>query len=374
MKNSSFRFLILGGLLALLWGCAAQNANQYYFEADSLLREAMAKVGSTDPNASQAFESLAKGKSELMEARYDQAIREFRDSMRISRRIMSGALSATPTPSPSLPPSPASAASVDTLVGSPAPSAPTIVLDPTAAPMPAKHSDLELRDDLPDATGVGAEAKADSKISETKKGLPNNSVAKYLAKKTSKPKIEKPAAVPVPIPSTATEGKAPVPQLEAHADTIDEKPIVTNEIVVASAQPGMKSAPLPKAAETNSIDDKKPKSKEDVQEIAPKTKIPASAKKRVPDPIVFIQDDASLVTEAMTTLNQTAKFLLENPSTTLILQSQLSSHEAKTLADERYQSIKAYLIGRGVPEDQIQMDDQQKRAKISEFLMYLVEH
>lgn len=354
-------------VLSLFVGCAAQNANQHYFEADTLLKDAMTRVGSNDPNANLAFDSLAKGKTELMEARYDKAIRLFRDSMRISRQIINGTLSATPvaiapTPSPSVVP-------ISTPI-------PPVVVAPTEAPVSGPNvidPGVVLRDDLPEPV-----AKPDPKEVEAKKGLPQGALAKYLASKKAAPKLEKPPPAKEAVPAT-TKMPAPTPvplQTEGHRQTLDEKPIATNEIVIAPATPGLK--PVPKIPEHEATAEAQPaedsKEKSTIKELYPKAKIPAAAKRRVPDAVPFVQDDASVVPDAMSTLNQTAKFLLENPSTTLLLQAQLSPHEARNLADERFQSIKAYLIGKGVPEDQIQMDDMQKRGKNSEFQMYLVEH
>jgi outer membrane protein OmpA-like peptidoglycan-associated protein len=374
MKISSFHIAKLAALACLLFGCAAQNANQEYFEADSLLKKAMTRVGSNDPDASVAFDSLSRGKLAMMDARYDAAIRHFRDSSKISREIIAGRptgseRAAQSAHSPLASPSPSSMAQVENSAGpvSESTSNPTtqsIVRIPPVTSMDDKDGSELLRDDMPDAGQSGTLHDAPKKEAPKKDAL-----ARYLSNKKAPPPKPVPQSTPTPT----------VIQNEKHQETVDERPIVTNEIVVAPADSGLK--PVPKVQEKSKEKQPTPeeaapevKAEPAPKEIGIKPKTSTANKRRVPDAVPFVSDDAAIISDAMTTLNQTAKFLMENPSTTLILQAQLSPQETRTIAEERYQSIRAYLVGKGVPEDQIQMDEVQKRGKNPEFQMYLLEH
>jgi hypothetical protein len=66
--------------------------------------------------------------------------------------------------------------------------------------------------------------------------------------------------------------------------------------------------------------------------------------------------------------------LLENPSTTLILQGVSSSGEISNIIDSRYESIRSYLTAKGVPDDQIRLDPERKNGKAPQFELYLIEH
>ena len=44
------------------------------------------------------------------------------------------------------------------------------------------------------------------------------------------------------------------------------------------------------------------------------------------------------------------------------------------MVDARYESIRSYLVGKGVPEDQIQLDPEKRKDKTAKFDMFIVEH
>ena len=48
--------------------------------------------------------------------------------------------------------------------------------------------------------------------------------------------------------------------------------------------------------------------------------------------------------------------------------------EQANLLEGRFDSLKSYLVGKGVPEDQIRLDNQKSGGTTPEFEMFVVEH
>lgn len=288
----------------------------------------------------------------MIEARYDSAIRFFRESSRMARQV-----------------------------GVPGPStAPSVVPQAPAVPEVSKLTEPEPAKLEP--VVVESKAATPTPQADPRKALPRAALQKYLSQKKTASKAETPK--PAPEVSVVVPTEKPVVQTESHKEVMTEKPVVLNEVVVAPATPTLK--PVPKEPEKEKakekLEVKEPEAaaiaeslvEESSKDAASAAKAKPMTKRRIPDSVGFIENDPSLLTESMTTLNQTSKYLLENPSTTLVLQAQLGSSEARTLVGARYDTIKAYLVGKGVPEDQIQLDEQQKRGKAPEFLMFVIEH
>ncbi len=354
MRNITIK-LALCGLLA---GCAAQNAHSVYQDAEQLVKEAMKKAGPNDPLASQAFDVLGHGKMQMVDANYDAAIRDFREAMRLSRGVLAAQVQ------------PNSSAATNVPEGA----------EPQIIEEISKANIQPVVPSKPSASSAGLLEAGDGK-----KSLPKEALAKYLAGKKAPP-APPPAVAAVPVPPkevmpTEEPQKSPEPeraaaaeQTEVHSQLVDEKPISPNAIVVAPAAPTIK--PVPKAA----VDEDILKQAEAViagsgaARAAKEDGSKKGARRRIPGNVSFIENDPTLVNEAMAGLNQTSKYLLENPSLTLVLQSQLSAQEPKSLTQARFDSLKAYLTGKGVPDDQIMLDIEQKRGKVPEFLLFVIEH
>ena len=98
----------------------------------------------------------------------------------------------------------------------------------------------------------------------------------------------------------------------------------------------------------------------------PRTKIPGA--------IFFGANDASIEPDTMMTLDQTSKFLLDNPSTSLMFQGISGPGESGSLIDSRFESLRSYLVGKGVPDDQVRLDSKRRGGSRAEFEMFLIEH
>lgn len=401
---TSSAFILICSMI--LGACAAQNAHSIYRDADEAVKEAMAQAGPQDSNANKAFDALNKGKLSLMDARYDEAIKSFREAMRYSREVHEAKLK--PIPKGESKPTNVheasqkealSAASQATkeLASSPAADSDskTLVVPPAATKFP-EPKPVEVKVQMSPEPEL--QASPVTQGLQEKKGLPKEALAKYLASKKAAPK-------PAPKPSTLEAGPAEAakkdkmekpekpeaialsdePKEEVHMETADQKPIPTSAVIEAPATPSLK--PVPKLEPK--VEDKKDEVMAKASALlaggaaaggaaaeakAGESKKTKDGKQKIPGTIVFIENDPSIVTEAMTVLNQTAKYLLENPSLSLVLQGHLTNSEAKTLIQARFESMKAYLIGKGVPEDQIMLDSDQKRGKNPEFTMYVIEH
>lgn len=339
----------------ILTGCASQNANRLYFEADEALKKAMTKVGVNDPGASAAFDSLAKGKTEMMNAHYDLAIHLFRESAKQSREIIGGNPQTPPASLPPPAPPPVKPVQTPTIAETPK------VVENSPPPPPAKPH-----------VEVAAKKPNESKP-EPKRSLPREALAKYLAGKRANSEKQKAAVVKEKASPDSPE-KEKAPQNEVQKEMTQNQTASENVTIVAPAAPTIKPPPKPKDDPALTIEEGLTDSAEASTDKTGKSKNLAGIRRKIPGTIPFIVDDPSILTDAMTSLNQTGKFLLENPSTTIVLQGQLAPNEAKGLADARFESIKAYLVGKGVPEDQVQLDDERKRGKNPEFQMFVIEH
>jgi outer membrane protein OmpA-like peptidoglycan-associated protein len=153
--------------------------------------------------------------------------------------------------------------------------------------------------------------------------------------------------------------------VERSADTkaVDTK----TGVVIAPAKPSLKQSPSKELEKSEGSGDLA------AEHGATQKEGSEEKRRRVPGVLSFIANDTSLLQETMTSLNQNCKFLLENPSTSLVLQGTHSGDEPRSLIDARFESIKAYMVGKGVPEDQIRLDEEKRRGA-SEFKLFVIEH
>jgi outer membrane protein OmpA-like peptidoglycan-associated protein len=376
--NKQLKWMSAGLMAAYLVGCAAQSIEKAQRAAEHKVLEAQL-ANMNAPGTHEAFDKLNEGKKYLAEARYDQAMRSFKQSAAASDAVLAGNVtylnpSAEATPAPT-----------------PVPQSSTPVM---TAPTPVRTAPVN-------------KSAADSR---EKKGMPAKALAKYLAaKKASAPppvaaktepapkaagKVAKHSApTPTPSQSSAVPQTEPAPQPEptqepavAPAPTPAPTPtsspeslakkIENDAVVVAPAKPSLKKIPT--------VNEKEEVDQEAVGKVAEPKKMemekpePAKAgelaKRKIPGMVPFSINDPSVQADAIAYLDQTSKFLLDNPSTTLILQGHLGPGESSTLVDARFESMRSYLTGKGVPDDQIRLDTDRKSSKVPEFQMFLIEH
>lgn len=346
-------------------GCATQKAYRSYSEAKEAYRQAYdLKPGSL--YLKEALIDLEAGKTYLDEARYDRALDNFEKSMIRTKAIVeTAAEERTQT-----------------------------VSSPTPIPEQRVEADEEIAQMQKQMNTPAAIPKKTTEEDYDKRGLPRAALARYLSGKREgnvKTKAEVLSAMDKSsVPRTATKASTSKKEMKASDEsekTNDEDPKFDDDVkrrsekmdneknneVIASAKPQVRADPKavavpPSTALTDELENEVEAVKKEQQDNN------ELSKRKIPGKIPFVSQDPSLQPEAMGTLNQISKYLLENPSTTLFLKGTLASKEADSYVDARYESIRSYLTGKGVPEDQVRLDDNKDRGKIAEFEMYLVEH
>lgn len=365
----------------LLVGCAAQDSHRQYFSAQRQLEVAEAN-NPKSPEIAKARERLEAGRLALKQGRYDVASREFKESNRISEPIADpeGYKKKLAAKGVLIPP-------------------PPIPVAQTPAPQPTPA--------MPATPAPQTPLVAQTPPVETMKprSLPAQALAKYLASKkgTTIEEAKKPAAVvakssrPAVTPKDAkrtklgamTPMKKAIPQKgpdpneeEAPAQKIlddeDDARVLSAE---ESKQPKLEAEKVTVTKEATGLvaasakptdkftDHEKPKAPAPSlvpQAEKPKTKIPGSLK--------FSSNESTLEPDSMLNLDQTSKFLLENPSTSVVFQGVLGPGESNAMVDSRFESLRSYLVGKGVPDDQVRLDQKRRSGARPEFEMYIVEH
>lgn len=341
---------ILGGVFA---GCAAQDAYRQRFTVEREY-EKKAQAAPQSPMILKAGLEIKEGYQFLATAEFDRAIKSFRQA----DDTLSGKAPLVPAPQP-IPPAPS--------VGQPISKSepPKLESIPAESVTPLGQKPMEVAavkpapPVAPEGGEISDEADEGDALSQTKKRrLPKEALAKYLSGKKRKVPEE------VVSPNAAQDVEPPEVLTESSTGGPDT-------LVKAPAKPGLRA--IPERENISNPADAGDSSS--AVALAPTPSKPsASMKRRIPGNIRFEFNDPSLQPEAMTTLDQTSKFLLDNPSTTLILQGKVTPGEPTTLTDARYESIRSYLIGKGVPEDQIRLDSERHGGRISEFSMFVIEH
>lgn len=364
------------GAVFVLAGCAAQdafklqrNAEAKYFEAERLAPQSKL--------TQEAGSLLVEGQQAARDSRFDVALKKFKDSQALSAASISEALAPPPPP----PPEPVAT--------------PTVIDEPV----------------------------------RPRRTLPKDVLARYLAEKSrakseepAKKKIEKPAAkAPKVLQSTVKKvERTPLPTVEEKAapagETVTARAASSPTASAASSdvpKPTSSALPTPVAKDStgspptpDEISDEAPASGADlgIDGAAGKAKVvenaakpattilapsapimkkaPAPARpatkeqnlRKVPGSVTFQTNDASLDGTGMGNLDLMAKYLLENPSTTFVLSPVVGPGEGPNLPEARYETSRAYLLGKGVPEDQIQLDTVRRSGPRGEFEFFVIEH
>jgi len=354
--NVSKRIGLLG-LCFILGACAAQDSHRQYYSAQRALKAAMDKNPSS-ADLGKAEAALNRGKAFLDEAKFDKAFQNFRESERLSEAALhlkstNSKVAKIPAPVVAAPPKkeekPAEPRALPRevlakyLAGKRGESVPKATEAPTKEivrlPLPKRITNLEHSESI---------AKAESKKPESQKPVAAPSIA----------------AAPAPAPATPEPVKLAEnivgQMIEGQDASLAPK---VNEVVKAPAKPV----------------DKILKGQSEAQMRAT-SKAPAAggiaerARTKVPGALVFMQNDASIEPESMMNLDQTSKFLLDNPSSSIMFQGIVGPGESSSLVDSRFESIRSYLVGKGVPEDQVRLDQKRRGGGRAEFEMYVIEH
>lgn len=414
-------------MAAFFWmGCAAQNARFTEKQAEKLLKEAKA-LKPNAPETKEASAKLASARRFLASARYDKADEALRESIEASEKALG--MADEPAPAPSVapasqpPPQPVevSASETSKVENTQVPTTAAPANDSSASTLaPATPSEPAPKMEFSQQEPTKVEAPV------TKRGMPAKALAKYLASKHAlgtnlsepkelEPKAEKPSSEKASAPKPAQKSEAPAITEQAHAKTeaaaeksTSEKVAAKPEVVrskdsklpggagstsiveeantadqvennkIAVAKPKVVEAPatktLKKAPEKKAIDEDEKFVEAPKEPAQPKVATRGLAKRKIPGSIDFKVNDPSIQGDAATNLDQTSKFLLDNPSTTLILQGVSASGELTNLIDSRFESIRSYLTAKGVPDDQIRLDPERKSGKAPVFELFLIEH
>jgi outer membrane protein OmpA-like peptidoglycan-associated protein len=334
------------GFLLVLVGCAAQDAQRLYTRAQKQLLEAQAQHAS-DKRLGEAEEAFKAGEEALSEAVFDKAHRNLRRSLKLTDEILEGHQRA-----------------------------------PAAASAPAADGAAS-RLSLPAPKALGSSTAPSS----TARGLPRDALAKYLAGKRGVQQIAPPPIAPIETTSAPAD-KVPAVEVtnpaqgaiqssaaEKSGDGVGEGVVASSaaaldKIKAAPAAP----APAPSVVKAPAAPAPKPSTTQNGRRETAGSSLGEKPMTKIPGALRFGSQEVSLDAETMMNLNQTSKFLLENPSTTLVLRGFLGPGESAGLVDSRYESVRAYLIGKGVPEDQVRLDARRQAGARSEFEMFLLEH
>ncbi|TVQ76690.1 MAG: hypothetical protein EA369_09805 [Bradymonadales bacterium] len=329
MQSSSSKFLWLL-LFLLLPACAAQDSFRQYERSRALL-EAAEKVDPVHPRIEPARLALEAGFEALQAGRYSQADRRLRQVERWAEDILEEDREWRMEPE-----SPVQVEGAD------------------------EEKAVEVTKKVEPSPVVEIEARPDPSQME----LPAQALASYLARKREFSEAEEPEPEPEPeVPARAPQPDIPVPEgaivLQSGSEARSQRREPADEVAQDEESPPsldeMAEDPAPRAAST----------------------APEAEKGRSPVPngsLSFDEGQLGLSPRVMDRLDQMSVFLLNNPSNTLILEGTRAPSEADSIVRGRFEAVRAYLIGKGVPDDQVRLEDAINSASSGEVRMSLIEH
>lgn len=228
------------------------------------------------------------------------------------------------------------------------------------AEFPVQKPELELEKmrEAAKASQNGS-GQEESRDGEKRMGLPEQVLAQYLAEKRVLEEQE----------SGETESQ----QAGSSEQETEEQ-----QVVEMSAEPEVQDPPIdPRDLEPSGLVEPSEEESDSESQDLPSPEEAEQAepeRRRASGEIVFDQQTANLDQAAMALLDQMAVFLIENPSHTLSLLGVHMAEESPSLIDARFESIQSYLVDKGVAEDQVRLDTDQRTGERAEFEMYLIEH
>jgi len=312
------KFLCFLLITIFLSACAAQDSYRQYERARALL-EAAEKVDPLHSRLEHAQLALEAGYENLRGGQYTQASRRFRQVERVSEDILERGDFWAVEPDP--------------------------VSSPEEMRRQARSSEAR------------SEETEEEEVDVSRMELPAQALAQYLARKGA-------ASTEPPTPSRPAAQPAPVPELEPEEDEVSNEPSASATVIRSGSS--RQERPDPELEE------------EPVPQLSAAEEDPSSAnrhrRRRVPEALEFAEAQANLSLEVMDRLDQMSVFLLDNPSQSLILEGVLGETEDAPVVRRRFDSIQTYLSAKGVPEDQVRLDEEQKSASSGKVQMYLIEH
>jgi len=345
---------ILVGFVATLMGCAAQSS---YLEADrtrELVRKAV-RAAPNDPESMRAQVAFEAGEMSLGEARYGRATDHFNEAKRLAEKVL----------------------------------AKSNVL-PASAVSERVQKEIERERILESREQERLKTKDSAPLPEIpidkRMSLPAEALAKYLSMKESVPMepddlIVTPPKEQLPLPpAKMLKQKSPPPARVAQkkekpgeSDKWEDKEEVSSnqvsgaKIVEATGERVAQLPPAPLPSQTDEIETKEAPPR-------PERKKFELDRKQLQGSINFPPKEVALNDQAMNQLDQLTRFLVENPSNTLILVATRGPGEDGSIVEARFSSIRSYLSARGVPDDQVRLDDENKSGPNPSFEMFYIEH
>lgn len=376
------------------------------------------------PDIAKSQEALNQGKVYLDDAKYDKAFQSFRESMRLSESVANPRQAETKAAAKRPPPPPlptpvenpiqnSETVAMPAPIPAPAPvqKAEKVIAPPRALPKDVLAKYLASKKGPPVSNPAPQQLKAAPKAVPAKPTMsapttslhekPAPAAAPNLVPETLQERIEAPdptlaestapAVAPPPPPA------APAPVIIPPPPALDDEPAKPLENVAGNLIEGQAASAAPKVDEVVKAPAKPidkilvpvPKEKPKVEKVDKKQiiKAPAETTKpgapgaapergrtKIPGSLTFSPNDSSIQAESMMNLDQTSKFLLDNPSSSIVFQGIVGAGESAALVDSRFESIRSYLVGKGVPEDQVRLDQKRRGGNRGEFEMYVIEH
>ncbi len=321
-------------LLSLL-GCAAQTSYGLYQDAQARLEKAKS-VDPRDPKTLRAESEFSSGREAMKEGRYGKAEHSFISSMSLADQVVNREQ--------------IEAAKAEQLRAQ-------IESQPVTPPTPEQLAEVAKQE----------VKQTQEKIDRT--SLPREALAKYLADKRRAG-----SSAPKPLPATPTPQG---PEVRSGGNSAKTPVEITQNSVTSvedsAAQPPPPSSPEPLPQQPTQISptiirplDESLGGAEPI-ELEP-------LKRTLRGRLSFDPNSSKLSDASMSQLDSMAQFLIENPSNSLLVVNVLGSNEAEGLLGERFQEVSGYLKARGVPEDQIRMDNIKKSGSVASLELYLIDH
>jgi|GEM_PF-4730208 len=340
--------LILG---LFLLSCAAQSSFRLGDEAQELLNRAT-QFEPASPDVERARIAYEAGSANLKEARFGRATQNFQESERYSRKILAVK-------------NPQFKADYQTKESQ----AKEVGLEKPNWGPDAEHSNLADRMKLPAQALADYLAEKHEQLGKKKGDSSGKTKTKEKQKKTKKTETKK----------KQTEKKEKAAQMNKNDEGMKQgkaakasDKVKHVDVVKASAEPKEKNPPKEKVKEKPKEKVKKDSKEKVAQNNSTGRNWPH--REKLPGNLSFKKQDDSLTDSTMAELDKLSRHLVENPSNTLLLVGVVASGEGLNLIDRRFESVKTYLTGRGVPDDQVRLDVQRKSGKKAEFELYIIEH
>lgn len=319
-------------------GCAAQSSYLDARRTEDLVQQAQ-KADPSSIDAEKARVAYEAGEVNLKEARYGRSTLYFKEAERLARRVLDQKtpIDLIAEPSDSSADLISDDGSSELVSTKKRPSLPAEAL---AAYLASKSASKMSLDDEKD---IGDEIKAPKhEVLLPPKKLPRGNRGNEAAAATAKAKS---------IPAKPQLEEDGVVVVEASSEVLAKTPPVVPEEEEAMPEPT-------KLAKKENVDLK-----------------PAGPEKTKLDQIIpFSPKDEALNESSMAEMDKMSRFLVENPSNTLILRGVRGPSEGEELVAGRYDSVKSYLSARGVPDDQVRLEDSSISGRNPGFEMFLIEH